>query len=46
VETANQARMVEADGCTGIQGYLVSRPVQAGCVDALLARDFGDVLGK
>ena len=46
VETINQVRMVEADGCTEIQGYLVSRPIPPDGVDALLARDFGDVLTK
>jgi EAL domain-containing protein (putative c-di-GMP-specific phosphodiesterase class I) len=45
VETLSQARMVEADGCTGIQGYLLSRPVPAAGVDALLRRDIGDVFG-
>jgi diguanylate cyclase (GGDEF)-like protein len=39
VETLNQARMVEADGCTEIQGYLVSKPLPAAGVEALLARD-------
>ncbi len=43
-ETINQARMVNADGCTEIQGYLVSRPVPADEVTALLARDPGAVL--
>ena len=44
VETRNQARMVEADGCTDIQGYLVGRPVAAEEVTALLARDWAEVL--
>lgn len=44
VETLNQARMVEADGCTEIQGYLVSKPIPAAGVDALLARDLASVL--
>lgn len=38
VETAEQAVMVEADGCTDIQGYLISRPIQAAEIDALLRR--------
>jgi EAL domain-containing protein (putative c-di-GMP-specific phosphodiesterase class I) len=44
VETINQARMVQADGCTDIQGYLVSKPISAAGVDALLARDLTSVL--
>ena len=44
VETLNQARMVETDGCTDIQGYLVSKPVPAAEVEALLARDMAGVL--
>jgi diguanylate cyclase (GGDEF)-like protein len=46
VETVNEVRMVEADGCTEIQGYLVSRPIPPDGVEALLARDLGDVLTK
>jgi diguanylate cyclase (GGDEF)-like protein len=46
VETRNQARMAEADGCTEIQGFLVSRPVPAAEVAALLARDWADVLTR
>jgi diguanylate cyclase (GGDEF)-like protein len=46
VETRNQARMVEADGCTEIQGYLVSRPVPAEEVAALLAREWTGVLTR
>ena len=38
VETACQAALVEADGCTDIQGYLVSRPIPACEIDALLSR--------
>ena len=38
VETAEQAAMVAADGCTDIQGYLVSRPVHAAGIDALVRR--------
>ncbi len=44
VETANQARIVQADGCSEIQGYLISQPVPAACVPALLARDLNEVL--
>ncbi len=36
VETAEQADRVAADGCSDIQGYLISRPVPATGVDALL----------
>ena len=36
VETAQQAALVEADGCTDIQGYLISRPIPASEIDALL----------
>jgi EAL domain-containing protein (putative c-di-GMP-specific phosphodiesterase class I) len=46
VETVGQARMVQADGCTGIQGYLVSVPVVAAEVTALLTRDLAGVLTK
>ena len=38
VETAEQAALVEADGCTDIQGYLISRPIPAAEIDALLRR--------
>ncbi|MSP02673.1 MAG: EAL domain-containing protein [Acetobacteraceae bacterium] len=44
VETRNQARMVEADGCTDIQGFLIGRPVPAAEVRALLARNMSDLL--
>ena len=37
VETAAQEAMCRADGCNEIQGYLVSRPVPAGDVAALIA---------
>jgi diguanylate cyclase (GGDEF)-like protein len=36
VETVEQAALVEADGCTDIQGYLISRPIPASEVDILL----------
>lgn len=36
VETADQAEMCRADGCTAMQGYLVSRPVPAGDVAGLI----------
>lgn len=39
VETRAQARMVEADGCTDIQGYLISKPVPKDEIPALLARN-------
>ena len=38
VETAEQAAMIRADGCTDMQGFLVSRPVPAGDVAALIER--------
>jgi diguanylate cyclase (GGDEF)-like protein len=38
VETAEQAALIEADGCTDIQGYLISRPIHAADIDALLRR--------
>ncbi len=44
VETLNQARMVATDGCTDIQGYLISKPLPAAEVEALLARDPAGVL--
>jgi diguanylate cyclase (GGDEF)-like protein len=43
VETPGQARMVQADGCSEIQGYLVSQPIPAADVAALLARDLTEV---
>jgi EAL domain-containing protein (putative c-di-GMP-specific phosphodiesterase class I) len=46
VETLGQARMVEADGCTDIQGYLVSKPVPPADVAALLQRDLSEVLRR
>jgi diguanylate cyclase (GGDEF)-like protein len=44
VETPAQTRAAQADGCSEIQGYLVSRPVPAAAVGALLARDLTEVL--
>ncbi len=38
VETAEQERLIRADGCTDMQGYLVSRPVPAEQVAALIDR--------
>jgi EAL domain-containing protein (putative c-di-GMP-specific phosphodiesterase class I) len=38
VETAGQAARVAADGCTYIQGYLLSRPMPPGEIDAFLTR--------
>ena len=38
VETAEQAALVQADGCTDIQGYLISRPIPAAEIDALLGQ--------
>ncbi len=38
VETAEQEAMIRADGCTDMQGYLVSRPVPAGDVAGLIER--------
>jgi diguanylate cyclase (GGDEF)-like protein len=38
VETAEQMRRIRAEGCLQVQGYLVSRPVPAAEVAALIAR--------
>jgi diguanylate cyclase (GGDEF)-like protein len=38
VETTEQESTVQAEGCTDMQGYLVSRPVPAGDVAGLIAR--------
>ena len=38
VETPQQAALVEADGCTDIQGYLYSRPISPADIDDLLRR--------
>ena len=38
VETLEQQRLVRAEGCTNMQGYLVSRPIPAGEVAGLIAR--------
>ena len=43
VETEAQAAQIESDGCTDIQGYLISRPIPAGEIDALL-RTYPDAL--
>ena len=37
VETTEQRRMIEAAGCTEMQGYLLSKPLPAGRVQELLA---------
>ncbi|HEX8374024.1 MAG TPA: EAL domain-containing protein [Geminicoccaceae bacterium] len=42
VETEEQLRQVRREGCTEVQGYLVSRPVPAGEVDGLLAAAAAD----
>lgn len=44
VETLGQARMMQADGCGEIQGYLVSQPIAASDVADVLARDLTEVL--
>ncbi len=46
VETSGQARMVAADGCTEIQGYLISKPIPAAEIRALLARDLSVALAS
>ncbi len=46
VETLGQARMVEADGCTDIQGYLVGKPIPVEEISALLKRDLSAVLTR
>jgi diguanylate cyclase (GGDEF)-like protein len=46
VETRTQARMVEVDGCTDIQGFLISRPVPAADIPGLLALDLATILGS
>jgi diguanylate cyclase (GGDEF)-like protein len=46
VETCDQARLVEAGGCTEIQGYLIGKPVGAAFVDGLLARDLTAALAN
>jgi diguanylate cyclase (GGDEF)-like protein len=38
VETLEQAALVEADGCTDIQGFLISRPIPASDIDAMISR--------
>ena len=36
VETAEQAALVAADGCTDIQGYLIARPIPSSAIDLFL----------
>jgi EAL domain-containing protein (putative c-di-GMP-specific phosphodiesterase class I) len=38
VETEQQLEQVRADGCTNVQGYLFSKPLPQGQIDAFLAR--------
>ena len=38
VETLEQQRLVRAEGCTNMQGYLISRPIPAGEVAGLISR--------
>jgi EAL domain-containing protein (putative c-di-GMP-specific phosphodiesterase class I) len=40
VETREQAALVEVDGCTDIQGYLISRPIPASGIDTLIRQYF------
>jgi diguanylate cyclase (GGDEF)-like protein len=37
VETADQLARIRAEGCTSVQGYLMSRPVPEGQINALVA---------
>jgi EAL domain-containing protein (putative c-di-GMP-specific phosphodiesterase class I) len=41
VETEEQYAYLKAEGCTEVQGYLISRPMPAGDVLAVLARANG-----
>ena len=45
VETAEQAALVTADGCTDIQGYLIARPIPLSAIDSLL-RQYPPALEK
>ena len=45
VETAEQAALVAADGCTDIQGYLIARPIPPSAIDSLL-RQYPPALEK
>ena len=44
VETAGQARMVQAEGCSEIQGHFVSQPIPIAGVPTVLARDLTEML--
>ena len=39
VETHDQMQRIRAEGCTDVQGYLISKPVPADDIVKLLARD-------
>ena len=41
VETEEQFAYLKAEGCTEVQGYLISRPMPAGDVLAVLAKANG-----
>ena len=41
VETAEQMERIRSDGCTDIQGYLISRPVPAAEIARLLDGQVG-----
>ena len=46
VETLEQQRVVRAEGCTNMQGFLVSRPVPAGEVAGVIGALSGGKNGK
>ena len=37
VETVDQLSRLRAEGCTSVQGYLISRPVPVAQIDSLIA---------
>ncbi len=42
IETPEQLERLRAEGCTEVQGYLISRPTQAHNISAMLAHDRGE----
>jgi EAL domain-containing protein (putative c-di-GMP-specific phosphodiesterase class I) len=43
VETQEQALLVQSDGCTDIQGYLIGRPIPGDEVTAMLVAFHTDI---
>jgi len=46
VETEEQLSRITADGCTDVQGYLISRPIAPAQIDGFLSSRSENAAGK